>query len=129
MEDNQKKLYRSDTDKMLCGVCGGIAEYFNVDSTLSGFCGQCWPAQARVLWPISLRPSSSPEDKRALQRQETKKQAEADQSSAAACFFENSGRNVRLILPVGGILSLDLRKGDLKICQRERETNHLILVI
>ncbi len=29
-----KKLYRSNTDKKICGVCGGIAEYFNVDSTL-----------------------------------------------------------------------------------------------
>ena len=34
MENNQKKLYRSDTDKMLCGVCGGIAEYFDVDPTI-----------------------------------------------------------------------------------------------
>ena len=30
----EKKLYRSRTDKKLCGVCGGIAEYFNVDSTI-----------------------------------------------------------------------------------------------
>lgn len=29
-----KKLYKSKTDKKLCGVCGGIAEYFGVDSTL-----------------------------------------------------------------------------------------------
>lgn len=29
-----KKLYRSGTNKMLCGVCGGIGEYFNVDPTL-----------------------------------------------------------------------------------------------
>ncbi|MBC5688665.1 PspC domain-containing protein [Mediterraneibacter sp. NSJ-55] len=29
-----KKLYRSRTNKMLCGVCGGIGEYFNVDPTL-----------------------------------------------------------------------------------------------
>lgn len=29
-----KKLYKSKNDKMICGVCGGIAEYFNVDSTL-----------------------------------------------------------------------------------------------
>ena len=29
-----KKLYRSDRDKKLCGVCGGIAEYFGLDSTL-----------------------------------------------------------------------------------------------
>ena len=29
-----KKLYRSATDKKLGGVCGGIAEYFDIDSTL-----------------------------------------------------------------------------------------------
>ena len=29
-----KKLYRSDRDKKLCGVCGGLAEYFGIDSTL-----------------------------------------------------------------------------------------------
>ena len=29
-----KKLYKSATDKKLCGVCGGIAEYFEVDVTL-----------------------------------------------------------------------------------------------
>jgi phage shock protein C len=29
-----KKLYLSDTDKKISGVCGGIAEYFDIDSTL-----------------------------------------------------------------------------------------------
>lgn len=29
-----KKLYKSQTDKKLCGVCGGIAEYFNIDATI-----------------------------------------------------------------------------------------------
>ena len=29
-----KKLYRSSTDKKIAGVCGGIAEYMNVDSTI-----------------------------------------------------------------------------------------------
>ena len=29
-----KKLYKSNTDKKLCGVCGGLAEYLNVDSTV-----------------------------------------------------------------------------------------------
>ena len=29
-----KKLFRSSTDRKICGVCGGIAEYFNIDSTL-----------------------------------------------------------------------------------------------
>ena len=30
----QKRLYRSTRNKMICGVCGGIAEYFNIDPTL-----------------------------------------------------------------------------------------------
>lgn len=30
----EKRLYKSRTDKMLCGVCGGVAEYFNIDPTL-----------------------------------------------------------------------------------------------
>ncbi len=34
MTTDVKRLYKSSTDKMLGGVCGGIAEYFQVDSTL-----------------------------------------------------------------------------------------------
>ena len=30
----KKRLYRSDTERMLAGVCGGIAEYFDVDPTI-----------------------------------------------------------------------------------------------
>lgn len=29
-----KKLYRSDTNKMIAGVCGGIGEYFSIDPTI-----------------------------------------------------------------------------------------------
>jgi len=36
-----KRLYRSDKEKMLSGVCGGLAIYFNVDPTL-----------IRLLWVI-----------------------------------------------------------------------------
>ncbi len=36
-----KKLYKSSKDKKLDGICGGIAEYFNIDSTL-----------VRLLWVI-----------------------------------------------------------------------------
>lgn len=36
-----KKLYKSSSNKMLAGVCGGIAEYFNVDPTI-----------VRVAWAI-----------------------------------------------------------------------------
>lgn len=30
----EKKLYLSDTDKKISGVCGGLGEYFGLDSTL-----------------------------------------------------------------------------------------------
>ena len=30
----QKKLLRSVDNRMVCGVCGGIGNYFNVDPTL-----------------------------------------------------------------------------------------------
>ena len=30
----KKRLYKSSTDKKIAGVCGGIAEYLNVDSTI-----------------------------------------------------------------------------------------------
>ena len=29
-----KKLYKSKTQRIICGVCGGLAEYFNIDPTL-----------------------------------------------------------------------------------------------
>ena len=38
MNDNknntQKRLYRSAVDRKICGVCGGLADYFGLDSTL-----------------------------------------------------------------------------------------------
>lgn len=36
-----KKLYRSKKEKMVAGVCGGIAEYLNTD-----------PSFIRILWVI-----------------------------------------------------------------------------
>ncbi|MEJ6950639.1 PspC domain-containing protein [Natronospora cellulosivora (SeqCode)] len=30
----RKKIYRSRDDKIIAGVCGGIAEYFDIDSTI-----------------------------------------------------------------------------------------------
>jgi phage shock protein C len=29
-----RKLYRSRSNRMLAGVCGGLAQYFNIDPTL-----------------------------------------------------------------------------------------------
>lgn len=39
--DMNRKLYRSNNNKMLCGVCGGIGEYLGIDPTL-----------VRLLWAI-----------------------------------------------------------------------------
>ena len=38
----QKKLYRSKSDRVIAGVCGGVAEYLNVDVTV-----------VRVLWALA----------------------------------------------------------------------------
>ncbi len=38
-----KKLFISETDKKVGGVCGGIAEYFNIDSTV-----------VRLVWLFAL---------------------------------------------------------------------------
>lgn len=29
-----RKLYKSETDRKILGVCGGIADYFGIDSTI-----------------------------------------------------------------------------------------------
>lgn len=34
MTEEHKKLYRSQTDRWLLGVCGGLGEYFEIDPTL-----------------------------------------------------------------------------------------------
>jgi phage shock protein PspC (stress-responsive transcriptional regulator) len=32
--NTSKRLYRSRTERMIGGVCGGLGEYFNIDPTL-----------------------------------------------------------------------------------------------
>lgn len=44
-----KKLYRSTADKKIAGVCGGLAEYFNIDPTI-----------VRVIFVILLLPGGLP---------------------------------------------------------------------
>ena len=31
---DSKRLYRSRRERLVCGVCGGVAEYFNIDPTI-----------------------------------------------------------------------------------------------
>lgn len=37
----EKKLYKTQTDKKVCGVCAGLAKYLSVDTTL-----------VRLIWAI-----------------------------------------------------------------------------
>lgn len=37
-----KKLYRSSTNRMICGVCQGIAEYLNIDPTVVRLLWACF---------------------------------------------------------------------------------------
>ena len=47
----KKKFYRSTTDKKIAGVCGGIAEYFDIDATLVRLIWACLIIFAGVgLW-------------------------------------------------------------------------------
>ena len=34
MAEESKRLYRSRSDRMLAGVCGGIGAYFDIDGTV-----------------------------------------------------------------------------------------------
>lgn len=54
-----KKLYRSRTDSKIAGVCGGLAEYFELDSTwirlafvLFFFLGGCALFVYIIMWII-----------------------------------------------------------------------------
>ena len=60
-----KKFYLSNTDKKIGGVCGGIAEYFNIDSTfirllfvLGALLGGFTVIAYVALWIISPRHST-----------------------------------------------------------------------
>lgn len=56
MAYNGKRLHKSESDKKLCGVCGGIAEYFDIDPTLVRLAWIifAWRAAA-ACWGISLQ--------------------------------------------------------------------------
>ncbi len=60
-----KKLYRSRSNSMLGGVCGGIAEYLEVDPTivrlgfvLIGLCYGLGIVSYLVLWVIAPYPDA-----------------------------------------------------------------------
>ncbi len=54
--DLNRKLYRSNKDKMICGVCGGLGEYLNVDPTLIRLVWvllTCWAGMSIIAYLIA----------------------------------------------------------------------------
>lgn len=47
--EHMKRLYRSETDKKIGGVCGGLAVYFNIDPTV-----------VRIIFVLLLLPGGLP---------------------------------------------------------------------
>ena len=60
----KKRLYRSRKDKMLAGICGGLAEYFAVDPSLVRLaCGiALFICRNRTSWSMLLQQCIIPED-------------------------------------------------------------------
>ncbi len=46
-----KRIYRSKKERMIAGVCGGIAEYFNFDVTIARL---LWAAITIFTFPVGL---------------------------------------------------------------------------
>ena len=43
---DRKRLYKSTNERMICGVCGGIGDYLNVDPTI-----------IRLIWVVAAAAS------------------------------------------------------------------------
>lgn len=66
----QNRLTRSSSDKMIAGVCGGLAQYFNIDATivrlvffLAVFLGGVSPLIYIILWivmPLDINVPQTP---------------------------------------------------------------------
>jgi len=89
MKKETKKLYRSKSDRVLFGICGGIAKYFNVDATLIRILFLLLALSGiGILFYIALA-LIIPED--------PTEQIEGDREHAAKKFIENIGHNAQKI--------------------------------
>ena len=69
---DKKRLYRTEGQfKMVCGVCGGIAEYFDIDPTLVRLGWAALSPVQRPLWrpdPLYYRSGRDPNKKQRVSR-------------------------------------------------------------
>ena len=98
----EKRLYRSRSDRMIGGVCGGLAKYFNIDPTIVrviavlsifvnglGILGYIILA---IVVPLEKSESTTPEQTIKENVQEIKQTAEKFGADVRAAFGEK-GRN------------------------------------
>ncbi len=83
-----KRLYRSNTTRMLGGVCGGLGDYFDVDPTIVrviavilGLASMGWAIVAYIIGWVII-PEELPERLKEKQSPESIAKAEARMSSA-----------------------------------------------
>ncbi len=113
---NNKKLYLSN-DKIIGGVCGGFAEYLEVDPTivrmvwalLAFFNGIGFIAYivALILIPANPNPNYSREQDAVIGRVESSVNRMVDRvSQTNAAFLQNPYQTIGLILIIVGVLVL-----------------------
>ncbi len=98
-----EKLYRSEKDSVIAGVCGGIAEYFNIDSVIVRLVAVALALSGGVgvilyLLAIIIIPKKSEKEVKAVEVKEDDKENE---SSSVNISPEKRGSDRRIWLGVG----------------------------
>lgn len=95
MEQN-KKLYRSNTDRMLGGVCGGLGEFFEIDPVIfrllfivSAFLGGGIILYL-VLWLIIPEPNNSDDPKETVKKNAEEIEKKAKEATNNLVSQDNS---------------------------------------
>jgi phage shock protein PspC (stress-responsive transcriptional regulator) len=106
-EDDIKKIYRSKEDKMIAGVCGGIAEYLRIDSVwvrlvffISIFINGIGLLAYLILWVI-IPDNPDQEDK---ENKEDKKSKKVSQEKSQNITEKTNTHDNHSRLIVGSIL-------------------------
>lgn len=108
----KKKLYKSKSDSILGGVCGGVAEYLEVDSTvirliwllvfLLGGAGLLLYIIAWIIMPTEPEEPSDIKEETAYDAAPEKKEKEKETGYG---YWSEGGRNLGIILIIlGGVI-------------------------
>jgi phage shock protein PspC (stress-responsive transcriptional regulator) len=119
METERKRLYRSRSDRMVGGVCGGIAAYLNVDATIVRLVmavlalvqgvGVVLYLLGWILIPAEGRPAGSPGDAAREGAEEMAVQARSFGDSVSKAVGSDSGNAavvVGIVLVLVGVVFL-----------------------